>query len=296
VNVVHSNTTAVFSGVLAARLSGVPHVWHVHEITTRPTWFARLLAAAVGLLTDRAVFVSKASLEHMCRLSPRVRPKARLIHNGVDADRARDGRRGVLRAELGWTEGHPVVGMIGRINWWKGQGAFVDAAALLAKRLPQARFVLVGGTFEADLGPLDELLARIRTAGLQDSVVVQDFRADIGNVLADIDVFALPSTEPDPFPTVVLEAMAAARPVVGFAHGGVLEMVEPGVTGLLVAPCDVAALAAAIGQIIDQPDRGATLGRAGRERVQRLFTPAAYVGEFVALYRELAASRGGRLR
>jgi glycosyltransferase involved in cell wall biosynthesis len=170
--VVHSNTTAVFSGVIAARLSGLPHVWHVHEITTRPRWFARGMALCVGLLSQRAVFVSEATREHMCALSERVRSKAVVIHNGIDATRALDGRPGVLRAECGWSAQQPVVGMIGRINWWKGQGKLLECAALLAPRHPDLRFLMVGGTYDGDNRARDELLAGIQSHALQGVVVV----------------------------------------------------------------------------------------------------------------------------
>jgi len=291
IGVVHSNTTAVFSGVLAARLAGVPHVWHVHEITTRPRWFARAMAACVGLLSQRAVFVSQATLEHMCALNPRVRAKAVVIHNGIDPGRALDGRRGVLRAEMGWAPDQPVVGMVGRINWWKGQTKLLECALLLAPRHSQLRWLMVGGTYDGDNRARDELLAGIARHSMATAVQVLDFREDVGNVLADLDVFVLPSTEPDPFPTVVLEAMAAARPIVAFRHGGVCEMVEDGVSGLLCTPGSAAEMAAAIERLVSDPELRLRMGQAARQRVMSLFTREAFVQRFSALYVELAAGR-----
>ena len=287
--IVHSNTTAVLAGALAARLAAVPHVWHVHEITTRPRWFAHLMAVCVGLLSQRAVFVSAATRDHLCALSPRVRAKAVVIHNGIDTARALAGQRGVLRAECGWTESHCVVGMVGRINWWKGQGALLACAARLLPSDDSLRFIMVGGTFDGDNRVRDELLAAIARQGLDGRVVVQDFRSDVGNVLADIDIFVLPSTEPDPFPTVVLEAMAAGKPIVAFRHGGVCEMVEDGVSGFLCAPLSEMEMAAAIQRLAASPVLRAQMGQAGRERLQRLFTREAFIDRFAALYLELSA-------
>ena len=289
IGVVHSNTTAVFAGVLAARLGGVPHVWHVHEITTRPLWFARAVAFCVARLTQRAVFVSEATREHMCRLNARVRDKALVIHNGIDATRALDGRAGVLRRECGWSSEQPVVGMIGRINWWKGQTSLLQCAVLLAPGHPTLRFLMVGGTYDGDNRVRDELLAGIAQHGLQGVVVVQDFRPDIGNVLADIDIFVLPSTEPDPFPTVVLEAMAAAKPIVAFRHGGVCEMVEDNVSGLLCTPGQPAEMAAALAELVADPELCQRMGQAARQRLQALFTRDVFIARFSALYCELAA-------
>lgn len=289
--IVHSNTTAVLAGALAARLAGVPHVWHVHEITTRPRWFAWAMAQCVGLLSQRAVFVSAATRDHLCALSPRVRSKAVVIHNGIDTTRALAGQRGVLRSECGWTEAHCVVGMVGRINWWKGQGALLDCAARLLPSETGLRFLMVGGTFDGDNRVRDALLASIAQQGLAGRVVVQDFRNDIGNVLADIDIFVLPSTEPDPFPTVVLEAMAAGKAIVAFGHGGVCEMVEDGVSGILCEPGSADAMSAAIARLAASPALRAQMGQAGRARLERLFTREVFLDRFVALYAELVAAK-----
>lgn len=288
-SIVHSNTTAVLAGALAARLAGVPHVWHVHEITTRPRWFAWLMAQCVGRLSQRAVFVSAATRDHLCALSPRVRSKAVVIHNGIDTARALDGQRGVLRRECGWMELHCIVGMVGRINWWKGQGVLLDCAARLLPTDASLRFLMVGGTFDGDNRVRDALLAAVAQQGLGGRVVLQDFREDVGNVLADIDIFVLPSTEPDPFPTVVLEAMAAGKPVVAFGHGGVCEMVEDGVSGILCQPGSADAMAGAIARLAAAPGLRAQMGRVGRDRLQRLFTRDVFIDRFAALYAELAA-------
>lgn len=291
VAIVHSNTTAVFAGALAALSAGVPHVWHVHEITTRPRWFARTVSVCVERLSARAVFVSAATRDHMCALNPRLRAKAVVLHNGIDTARATAGQAGVLRRECGWNDAQVLVGMIGRINWWKGQGALLEAVAQLAPRLPGLRCLMVGGTYDGDDHARDALLGAIVRQALQGVVVVQDFRPDVGNVLADLDIFVLPSTEPDPFPTVVLEAMAAGLPIVAFRHGGVCEMVEDGVSGLLCTPGSATDMAAAIERLVESPNLREAMGKAARERLQRLFTREAFLGRFAALYAELAARR-----
>jgi glycosyltransferase involved in cell wall biosynthesis len=288
IDVVHSNTTAVFSGVIAARLAGVKHVWHVHEITTRPSWFARLIAHSVGALTDKAVFVSQASLKHMCALSSSVRAKAVLIHNGIDDTRALEGKPGVMRSENAWNESNLIVGMVGRINWWKGQGKLIDCAIGLEKTLPQLRYLMVGGVFEGETTIRESLIQRIESHDMTSKIVLQDFRSDIGNVLADLDVFVLPSTEPDPFPTVVLEAMAAGKAIVGFRHGGVCEMVEDGITGLLCDPCDIEQMKEAITRLVTSPTLARTMGLAGRKRLDTLFTRSAFIKRFSDLYHDLA--------
>jgi glycosyltransferase involved in cell wall biosynthesis len=290
VDVVHSNTTAVLAGVIAARLSGVPHVWHVHEITTRPFWFAKTMAFCVGRLTDRAVFVSAATRDHMCALSASVRTKSVVIHNGIDPGRVLQGCPGQVRAECGWNTQQVVVGMLGRINWWKGQDKLLDCAIDLSSRYNSLRFLMVGGTYDGDNRIRDVLLERIQKHSLTGVVVVQDFRPDVGNVFSDLDIFVLPSTEPDPFPTVVLEAMAAGKPIVAFRHGGVCEMVADGTTGVLCTPGSTAEMSAAIARLVDSPELRQSMGKAGRERLHQLFTRRAFIDRFSALYIQLAAA------
>jgi glycosyltransferase involved in cell wall biosynthesis len=290
VDVVHSNTTAVLAGVIAARLSGVPHVWHVHEITTRPFWFAKTMAFCVGRLTDRAVFVSEATRDHMCSLNAAVRRKSVVIHNGIDPRRALQGCLGQVRAECGWTSQQVVIGMLGRINWWKGQDKLLDCAIGLSSRYKSLRFLMVGGTFDGENQIRDRLLERIEKQSLTGIVVLQDFRPDVGNVFSDIDVFVLPSTEPDPFPTVVLEAMAAGKPIVAFRHGGVCEMVADGTTGLLCTPGSSVEMSEAIARLADSPELRQSMGSAGRDRLHQLFTRDAFIDRFSALYIQMAAA------
>jgi glycosyltransferase involved in cell wall biosynthesis len=151
------------------------------------------------------------------------------------------------------------------------------------------RFLMVGGIFEGEDHLRDKLVQRMAELQVGDRVVMQDFRPDVGNVLADIDIFVLPSVEPDPFPTVVLEAMAAGKPVVAFRHGGVCEMVEDGVSGLLCPPVDAQAMAQAIQRLAASPELRQQMGQAGRERLQRLFTREAFLQRFSSLYQDLAA-------
>jgi glycosyltransferase involved in cell wall biosynthesis len=289
VDVVHSNTTAVFAGALAARLCGVAHVWHVHEITTRPRWFVVMVASLLRRLSDRVVFVSDATRAHLCGINPGLQPLSVTVYNGIDTSRATSGQRGVLRRAHGWADDTLVVGMIGRINWWKGQDKLLDAAQLLLPRHPELRFLLVGGVFVGEEPLRDALLARAaNVGGTTAAVAVEDFRDDIANVLADIDIYVLPSTEPDPFPTVVLEAMAAGKAIVAFRHGGVCEMVADGVSGLLCTPVSQEELAAAITSLVADGALRKRLGAGASQRVAERFTRAAFLSNFEQIYRAVA--------
>ena len=128
-------------GVLNAELARVPHVCDVHEITPRQRWLAHAFSLCAGLLSQRAMFVSAATRDPLRALRPSLLAKAVVGHNGNDIVRAQRSRRGALRAESGWYEPHCVVGMLGRVNGWKGQAALLACAARLVPGDEGLRFV-----------------------------------------------------------------------------------------------------------------------------------------------------------
>jgi glycosyltransferase involved in cell wall biosynthesis len=117
--------------------------------------------------------------------------------------------------------------------------------------------------------------------------MIEGFRDDVADIMQALDVFVLPSIEPDPFPTVVLEAMWSGRPIVGFRHGGITEMIEDGVSGKLATPSDVNALADILSEFAHDPAARQRFGRAAQERVAREFSRDSFVRRFSALYQEL---------
>ena len=292
IDIVHSNTSAVLVGAIASRLTRRKHVWHIHEITTKPQMVRRLFSWLIPRGADRVVCVSEAVRRHLIAGDRLNEFKAIVIHNGIEARQGASGGRARVRQELGLAGDDVLIGMIGRVNHWKGQHALVDAARLVAQSKPNARFLLVGGTFAGEEQLLINLRQRVVDEGLSERVTVWDFRSDIADILAALDVFVLPSIEPDPFPTVVLEAMHAGVPIVAFAHGGVQEMVEKDRTGYLVPPCDVIGMAEAISKLIEMGLARKSFGDAGQRRVAMLFTKKRFVEDFASLYESLGVLRG----
>jgi len=289
IELVHSNTSAVLAGALAAKITGTPHVWHVHEIITKPWFLWRVISRLVYSLSDRVVAVSGPVAEHLAKAVPAIKRKTIVIHNGIDLSAFGpdiDGRG--VRREFGVSSSEVLVGMVARVSHWKGQEHLVEAAARVADHCAEARFILVGGTFPGQEYRVDRLHAMIKSLGLQGRVTISGFRRDIPQVWAACDVMVSPSIQPDPFPTSVLEAMASAKPVVGTAHGGLTEMVVDGVTGLLVPPDDVEALVEALIAVIENEDKRKAMGVAGRERAEKCFSIARFVGSFEELYSSMS--------
>jgi glycosyltransferase involved in cell wall biosynthesis len=268
---------------LAARLAGVPAVIStVHNALTdypvSPVRLAvyRALDATTRPLATRVVCVAAA-------LAPARR--AVVIRNGIDLHdfdpaAARPAAEALRRAaDLG---PGPVVGFVGRLTPQKAPETFVALLALVRRSRPDVRGVIVGdGPRRADVE------RAIAAHGLGAACRMLGERADVAAVLAALDVFVLTSVS-EGFPFVVLEAMAMERPVVATAVNGVVEIVEDGVTGVLVGRGDAGALAGAVLDLLARPDAARALGRAGRRRVEAGFTARRMVRELEALYRDLA--------
>jgi glycosyltransferase involved in cell wall biosynthesis len=290
IRLIHSHTSTVLTGARIASRLGVPHVWHVSEIVERPRVVRYLLAHAISRSSDRVVAVSEAVRDHLSATAPAIRGKCDVVFNALDT--ARFGKVSVRasRALLGLPD-VPVVGMIGRVGTMKGQEILLAAAPEILRRHPETMFLLVGGVLHDRTADMDRLLALAESLGIQSRVRIFGFEADVATVLAAMDVVVQPSVRPESFGMTVLEAMASGKPVVAAAHGGVLETVHDGVTGLLIPPRDPGALAAAIGTLLSDDALRQRMGEAGKLRVQTEFSLAPFREEYLRIYRELLQSR-----
>lgn len=263
----------------AARLARRPWVWHVRDILTDAPSTRRLCREAAAVVAiSRAVAGALPCPE-----------RARVIFNPVapGAARLRD------RAALGLPAG-PLVASVGRLRAWKGHGRFLEAAARV--RDPQARFLVLGGrVFREDETAPDlegELRRQAERLGIAGRVTFTGQRGDLADIWPHLTLL-VHCAEAEPFGRVVAEAQASGLPVVAFRDGGVPEIVADGATGLLVAPGDLDALAAAVDRLLADPELGRRLGAAGRERARRLFDPAAQTRAVEAVYAELLGPRRG---
>lgn len=297
VAIVHSNTAAVLPGAIAAWLSRRPHIWHVHEIIVSPRALWRASAWWMPRLSARVVTVSCAAWHHLCAGNMLNRRKAVVIHNGLDVTRldAAVGTGSHVRAGWDLARDTPLVGMVGRISSWKGQDLFLQVARRVLDTRPDVRFAIIGAASPGQ----EELVGRLRyhadTLGLSRAVIMPGFRSDVPSIMDALDILVLPSTSPDPFPTVVLEAMAMRRPVVALAHGGCTEMVDDGITGALVprGPDEVSAMAQSIVRLIDDPPLRTAMGLAARQRLDQRFSVDAFVSQWQALYSALVRPSPG---
>lgn len=277
-DVIHANTTAILVAAFVGRPGRARLVWHVHELVVSPRPVAWLLRVVPPLTADRVIAVSEAVRRHITPWA-RLRRRVVTVHNGLP--------RRVVPAPDASRFSTPTVAMVGRINRWKGQSVFVAAVAAIAGRFPAARFVIVGGPPPGEPERVDELRAQIAAAGLQSRIELRGPVPD-GAALFDTAAIAVaPSIWPEPFGLVVLEAMQSGCAVVAADHGGPPELIDADVTGLLVPPGDVGALAAALARLLADPALGLRLGLAAQEAAATAFSEDAMVAGVEAVYRDL---------
>ena len=299
-HIVHTHTAkAGLLGRLAGRFAGVPVIVHTFHGHILDGYFSplktRVILAAERVLasfTDRIVSVSDAV---RCELLAKKigRPERHtVVPLGLDLEPflGADGYRGSLRAELGLGAGDLIVGIVARLVPIKRHDVFLEAARRIAKKVPNCHFLVVGnGECRS------ELEDRVRQLGLGQRVRFLGWRADLPKIYGDLDVVVL-SSRNEGLPVSLIEAMAAARPVVATRVGGVPDLVEDGVTGLLVPSGEPEALAEAIVALLGDPERRRAMGEAGRKRVHPAFSVDRLVQDMDRLYADLLEDKLGLSR
>lgn len=289
ISLLHSNTLAVLTGALWARQKKVPHVWHVHEIIVHPRFVKLIYGYLLKWFANRIVCISQATQANLLDDQPSLQPRCRLVWNGLSrGDKTAAPEIQAYRQALQISSDEVLLALVGRINRWKGQLLLVEAAGQLWERgVRNFRIVIVGSVVpgqEHFQHALEQAIAASPAASL---IAIQSFTSDIWTVWDSCDVAVIPSTEPEPFGMVALEAMSAGKPVVAAAHGGLTEIIIQGETGWLVPPCHASALADALQQAIAEPALRQRMGQAGLARYQTEFTLDRQVQNMMSVYNEL---------
>jgi glycosyltransferase involved in cell wall biosynthesis len=247
-----------------------------------------LVSAQQDLIIAISDHIARFTVARGVRHPARVRRVYHGLEPPVTRAMEREGQR--IRAELGIGPDAFLVGNVGRLAPQKGQRHLIRAMPLLLERVPRAHAVIAGG------GDLEEFLRDLaEEMGVAEHVHVLGARKDVPELMHAMDVFAMPSIW-EGFGLVLLEAMAAGRPIVASRVATIPEVVVDGETGLLVPAGDPLALAEALAQLADQPALATRFGEAGRERLRRQFSIEKMVGDTELLYRELVDDRAATKR
>ena len=273
ITIIHNNTMAVLEGLYLKTKFNAKLVTHIHEIIKNPQWLGPMLSKILVKNSDHVVCVSEAVAKELKSSNEKL--KIKVIYNGIDNSIFHPGYSvNKLRKEFNIPDRYLIIGMIGRVNSWKGQNDFLDAVTPLLRRYPNICTLLVGGVFEGEEWRFENLKKRIDELNSKYSnrIFLSNFRKDNYLIHNLIDIYVMPSTNPDPLPTVVLESMASGKPIVGYAHGGVCEMVKNNDTGILVTPNNVYELSQAIEFLIVNQTIRECMGRKALKREISFFS------------------------
>jgi glycosyltransferase involved in cell wall biosynthesis len=319
--IVHTHLAkAGFAGRIAARLARVPavvHTYHGHVFHGYfPEHAAQLLVRVERLLarwTDRIVVLSECQKREILDYGIGTEARMECVPLGLELGPFAHAsqRKGELTTELGIEEGVRLVGIVARLVPIKAHEVFLRAAARVASGARLTQFVVVG---DGELRrPLEELsrdlglhvcshgtganlhgapCPRAHSSASHPVVHFLGFRSDLERIYADLDVVVLCSRN-EGLPVSIIEALAAARPVVATSVGAVEDLIAPDETGLLVRSDDAEALASAVAELLSQPTWAARMAKRGQERVLARYTAGRLERDLRSLYATLAKTHPG---
>lgn len=246
----------------AAWLADIPAAWYQVGLP-RPDWLDRI---ATWMPARGILVLSEEVAAAQAHVSPR-RPQ-RLVYPGASLERfeaVRGESPAALRKQFGLPTSGPLIGIVGRLQRWKGMHTAIAALPEVRKRHPDAHLVIVGGKHDPEPRYEETLRALVQRLDLASAVTFAGFQPDVPRWMQAMDVI-VHASDHEPFGIVVIEAMALGKPVVAGADGGPSEIITPGQDGLLAAYGDAPALARAIGRFLEDPALAAHCAAAARRR------------------------------
>jgi len=277
INLVHANGSraAIYAG-LASKLTGIRLVWHVRIVDSDG-----LLDRFLASLSTRIIVVSEAVNRRFIWMQNR-RDGVKTIYNGIDLERFSPVLSGEgIRREFGLDSDTPLVGTVGRLDWYKGHDYFLMAARKVIDKFPNCHFMIVGeGQKRKELEDLTKKL------NLKNNITFTGDRKDIAEILASFDLFVLSSVS-EGLGRSVIEAMAMRKAVVATNVGGIPEVVRDRESGIVVPAKNVGALAEAIIDLVENNDKTLEMGLSGRRIVKEKFDIKANVEKTQELYKDI---------
>ncbi len=278
--VVSNSLKAHVYGSFAMRGRQVPYAWRVHDVIdkrdfSRPQrmllgFCARTFPCSIAPVSEAA----SRALEQ-CGVKPE---RIRLLHNGIDIPGPIDRQAtAALCQRLGLSADHRVVALPGRIVPENGHRTFLAAVGQIVQRIPNARFLIVGEETDAALGFERSLREYVRKEGLEPVVIFTGFQHDMASLYAISDITVQPTEFTDPFPTVILEAMAARSLVIASDAGGAREIIEDGKTGFVIPAVNPHALALKIVEVLSSLPKYEGLRDRAAATIREKYTTKLYV-------------------
>jgi len=288
-DIVHGHN--FFSGLYATASSkGCPMVQTIHgtDFLYKAGWARQLLQAWSIRRAKRTVGISQYVTARLRERYPGQQDKCVTIYDGIDTERrVSNAPSATVRRKLGVSDDTLLIGTVGALEQRKGHSLAIRALAHIKQHLPDTTLLVIGveaGYEPATARDLPRLADRL---GVADDVIFTGFRRDVPDLMHAMDVFVHPALD-EGFGLVVCEAMNVGTPVVAFNVDGVAEIIEHGISGVLVEKGDVATLAKQLTELLQHRELAQSLAEAGKARVAERFTAQRMAIEYGRLYEELA--------
>ncbi|MHB8843599.1 MAG: glycosyltransferase family 4 protein [Nitrospirota bacterium] len=286
IRIVHTNTSVVYEGALAAKMRNIPHIWHIHETLEdhpelKPIIPLTVIHWAIAYLSD--AIITPANMVKQQFLNVIEPSKLHTIYNGIDSRQFENVEGASLRAELGLADDDIIAVSVGGLTERKGYVNLLQAAALARQQNRSIQFVWAGPASDESL---HDFVTKAQEWDVQDTVHYLGFRKDAPLIIKGADMFILPSMN-EAFPLVILEAMASSKAVIATDCGGVRECVIDGETGFIVPVNDSAYLANRINDLVNDKTRMKEMGEKGYIRFKERYTADLFAKRFEQIYSDM---------
>ncbi len=296
VDLVYSNTLAVLLGFLFAKLKNKKHIWHIHEIIEHPPLVTGIFKKLIHSATNTAVIFNSNATKTFWE----GQLKSNAIHsfcvwNGLDKPSTSSTPAAIqqLRANYFRAEEEDIVlALVGRINRLKGHQLLLAAFEDLIQQYNNIKLVFVGSPPPNQEEYQSDLIEKINAKGLNGKVCILPFHQNIWEIWESIDIAVVPSTEPESFGLVAIEAMLCKKPVIASDFGGLMEIVVDGETGLLFEPSSQAALKYALQNLIENRQLSREFGVNGYNRAIKIFTLKEYTQKIKSICEQILKNAG----
>jgi glycosyltransferase involved in cell wall biosynthesis len=274
---VYSHTLAALIGISFARKRNIKHLWHVQEIIAKPKIFNAVFKKILAIKSNhKIVYDSKETMNFWIKDNTVLTAKSDFVWNGLDMqEKYNSTAEEIIQIREQFFKASPtttVIGLIGRINSWKGQQLLLKAFKIIAAEEPNAKVVFIGSAPPNQDFFVTDLEDKIIKYNLSDRAIIIPFQKNIWKFWDSIDIAVVSSTEPEPFGMVAIEAMAAKKPVIAANHGGLTEIVLHSETGYLFEPGNENDLAKYLRILINDTNKQKTFGTHGFERASTVFS------------------------
>ncbi|MXV38582.1 glycosyltransferase [Flavobacteriaceae bacterium Ap0902] len=289
VDVIHSNTLAVLIGAFVYKSLKAKHIWHVHEMIEKPSFVKEFYRYLLPNKSDIIIANSKATEAFWLDNRKPLQKKFRLVYNGLDLpkDKLRPSIAAIKEKLFHIPVDGLVIGLVGRINQYKGHDLLLKTFEELSRRYPQIYLVMIGSTPPGKAFYKTELKNKIDQVEAKDSIRLIDFQEDIAAVWSAIDIAVVPTIIAESFGLVALEAMLAKKPVIASAIGGLVEVVDDEETGYLFEPENAQMLTEKLELLINNDSLRESMGARGYKKATEQFKLENYTQAILDIYSEM---------